>query len=194
MDVQVSSNNMAILFDLSREREPVPEPFRCQGDKVVFNISFSEYVSFLKTDIAKVCKLSFTVSDIKYCLRTHDSNQLRRAYLLDMTACICKELFYAEEAKKAATIYKHESKTKDVYASECLHRDYLQSQWQKPLRMYMSTRGFDLSRNFLQSNHPLWEYAVVLFSAANTANGTAEYDCREVDIYGYRHSKIFQSK
>lgn len=193
MDVQVSSNSMAILFDLSREREPMPEPFRCQGDKVVFRISFSEYVSFLKTDVAKVCKLSYTLTDIKQCLRTNDLNQLRRAYLLDMTACICKELFYAEESKKAATLYKHESKTNDIYEPESIHRDYLQSQWQKPLRIYMSMRGFNLTRNFLQCNHPLWEYAVVLFNAANKSDSVTGYNCREVDVYGYRHSKIFQS-
>lgn len=96
--------SMSVLFSQDRDLERLPEPFRLQGNNVMFSIDYSEYVRYIQTlDETKYVKLMTDMQRLRE-LAVNNNSKLYNCYLADCAFAICKEVAFSEEYNKPATV------------------------------------------------------------------------------------------
>ena len=169
-ETTVSYTNLAPLFLLDRSFEEKPDPFRLQGDKVMFVIPYNEYKLFIDKCLGEVDYLATPTKLLKEYLNTRDEIQLYRSYMREVAIAIGKELFYAEEANKSASHYQHRSDGSLTYTREDIYGIYKYIDTEKVFRGYMESHDFKLPKYFKSENQDLWFYANVLYFFSNSVS------------------------
>ena len=109
----VFNDNLAPLLLLDKDMEPVPEPFRMQGN-VLLLVPFSEYISFIDFYLDKVNYLSTPTHLLKQYVNDKNLDKLYQSFLMDMAFAVAKELHYAEAHQKDATFIVHTIENADM--------------------------------------------------------------------------------
>lgn len=176
-DKELTYENLAPLYILNKNLELTPDPFRLQGDKITFIVPFREYRKFIQKCLRDVDYLYTPTRKLLEYDKTDNKSALYSSYLKDMAIAVCKELHYAEVAKKDATHYRHMSNGIVSLNQDYMHEVTLESNLQNQLRTYMSSHDFPLPRYFRTNNNSLWEYANTLYYLAYNGGGEWEVAC-----------------
>lgn len=167
-DVILSYHNLAPVLLLDRYYESKPDPFRLQGNRVVFTIPFVEYKNFIKFCLRAVDYLATPTKTLRSLEVRNKDNLLYSCYMKDIACAIAKELFYAEKAKKAASYYRHCSDGVHVYNVEEVEKLYSTITTEREFRDYLDSKGYTIPKNVSDINSILWKYANVLYSMSRT--------------------------
>ena len=178
-EIMVSYTNLAPLFLLDKTFEEKPDPFRLQGDRVMFIIPFNEYKLFIAKYLGTVDYLATPTKTLKAYLNTQNDIELYRAYMKDVAVAIGKELYYSETYGKSATHYKHLSDGNQTYTKEDLFSIYKMIGNQTAFRDYLSSHDFKLPNSFMDSNFDLWVYSNVLYFFSQSISIEWEVDAND---------------
>lgn len=163
MRQDVEADRLAALMVLDINLEPMPEPFRMQpGVHLVVN--FEEYIKFVQGLPTGRSLLYFPVDKLQKLIEAHAEQSMLKAFYIDMSLAVCKELFFAEYNGRGATVIRHE-----FYNCHMAKHIPVQPDIPSLLTRILQGRGFVLPHEISARNATHWKYACKLLQDASKA-------------------------
>jgi hypothetical protein len=106
MRIAADADCLAALMVLDTEIGMEPEPFRMQPNLQI-SIDFEEYLKFVRALPPHRHILNSETYRIQEALAIQNERILLKSFYADMALAVCKELFFAEGARKEATEIRH---------------------------------------------------------------------------------------
>lgn len=173
----VDASSLSCILNEDYDSEPIPEPFRMQR-AVSFHVTYSEYINYLlslQQDSGIVL-----VRDIKTLrnLAMEKNQNLYKYFLQDVAFGILKELSYAEQYARPATIILPASLNgNNVDAELCLAAFEHYKDFTAECKARVLQAGFKLPKTYRDENISLFKLAIVLY-----AFGKVSVSSKEVNI------------
>lgn len=154
MVIEATADCLASLLVLEAGLERIPEPFRMQP-RIRIEIGFQEYVDFIYMLPEESSLLYSTTSK----LRGAKPMELLKSFYTDVALGVGKELYFAERAKKPATVIRH-----TIKGCRTPWEVKVSNQADPLLRSMLEAKGFALERSMSSTNSVHWAYACKLIS------------------------------
>ena len=184
LEQYASAEYLSCLINSVKDLEHLPEPFRMQDD-VTFRVTPSAYTEFVLTLTPSSGVRLMTQLDVLQQLASVGSPKLYNCFLADMAFAIVKEISYAEQFHKRATIILPTSQNANVVPVSHLSNVYttVKAEDENALRSYAICSGFNLPYQVSDLNIDLYKTAVVLYSLSRCPTAVKEvnllYDCTQ---------------
>lgn len=164
----VEHESFASLVLLDRSLEKYPEPFRCQGDKVLFILSFKEYIEYLKK-YSYLYENRETIHQLITMYRPGQNDaiitkKLFSIFMRDVSRAISKEIYFAEWQNRPCTYIIHEA-TGMLMASDDIDSfcSGISTTIHRQIFDELSEKGYKLSFPISERNMKFWKYAVFTY-------------------------------
>jgi hypothetical protein len=177
----VNSDSYASLVHLDRDLEIMPEPFRCQGNKVTFILTLDEYIKYL-SNYSYLYSNAKELNELLKMYRpgqNHYANKKLFSYFLkDVSNAIMKEIYFAEWREKRCTLIVHSANSNDEMDENDIDNlfDGIPGETKKAIILRLQSKGYNVTLPISEINMRYWKYAVLAyFLAEDESNPTWSY-------------------
>lgn len=182
LEQYATADCLSCIFNSYRDLETLPEPFRMQ-DKVTFRVTPSAYTDFILTLTPHSGVRLMTQLNVLQALASADSPRLYNCFLADMAFAILKEISFAEQYKRFATLILPTAQgASNVYVSSLRENyDYVNLVAMNEMRKILDNSGFWLPTEVSKRNIDLYKAAMVLYTISKAPTAVSKvnllYDC-----------------
>lgn len=173
--IVVKSDSLASLLVVNRELEEEAEEFRLQP-RVNFIVDFDNYLKFIDKELNVGDYLSVPMIVLKKHVENYQTKKsipsygvLKRAFFMDMSLAIMKELHFAERHGKTVSCITHNIQGTRSYSDvliNALYEGQAKKHSEEELLKRISKKRYPIQLPVLEANEFALRYAVLLqFSA-----------------------------